>query len=40
VIAHQINFSRYFYRYSPPRPFEEIEGEIVRMLAEATGGPG
>jgi hypothetical protein len=34
----------YFYRYTPPRPLEEIEadiraieGDIVRMLAEVTG---
>ncbi|MBC7284641.1 hypothetical protein [Hoeflea sp.] len=45
VIGYEINFNRYFYRYTPPRPLEEIEadiraieGEIVRMLAEVTGG--
>jgi type I restriction enzyme M protein len=33
-----------FYRYTPPRPFEaieadirDIEGDIVRMVAEITG---
>jgi len=48
VIGYEINFNRYFYRYSPPRALEEIEadiraieGDIVRMLAEVTGGqPG
>ncbi|RME96004.1 MAG: SAM-dependent DNA methyltransferase, partial [Alphaproteobacteria bacterium] len=47
VVGYEINFNRYFYRYSPPRPLEEIEadirdieGEIVRMLAEVTGGAG
>lgn len=37
--------TRCFYRYTPPRPLEEIEadirvieGEIVRMLAEVMGG--
>jgi type I restriction enzyme M protein len=44
VIGSEINFNRYFYRYKPPRPLEEIEadiraieGDIVRMLAEVTG---
>ncbi|NUQ12335.1 MAG: hypothetical protein HUU26_08425 [Gemmatimonadaceae bacterium] len=46
LIGYEINFNRYFYRYTPPRPLEEIEadiraieGDIVRMLAEVTGGP-
>jgi type I restriction enzyme M protein len=45
LIGYEINFNRYFYRYVPPRPLEEIEadirgveGDIVRMLAEVTGG--
>lgn len=44
VIGYEINFNRYFYRYTPPRPLEEIEsdireieGDILRMLAEVTG---
>lgn len=44
LIGYEINFNRYFYRYTPPRPVEEIEaeirdieGDIVRMLAEVTG---
>jgi type I restriction enzyme M protein len=44
LVGYEINFNRYFYRYKPPRPLEEIEAEIrdterdiVRMLAEATG---
>ena len=48
VIGYEINFNRYFYRYTPPRPLEEIEADIraierdiVRMLAEVTGAkPG
>src|SRR5207247_8264583 len=43
-VGYEINFNRYFYRYTPPRPLEEIEGEIrgieqdiLRMLAEVTG---
>ena len=44
IVGYEINFNRYFYRYEPPRPLEEIEadirgieGDIVRMLAEITG---
>jgi type I restriction enzyme M protein len=44
VVGYEINFNRYFYRYKPPRPLEEIEAEIrdterdiMRMLAEVTG---
>jgi type I restriction enzyme M protein len=44
-IGYEINFNRYFYRYTPPRALEEIEadiraieGDIMRMLAEVTGG--
>jgi type I restriction enzyme M protein len=44
IVGYEINFNRYFYKYTPPRPLEEIEAEIrgiekdiVRMLAEVTG---
>lgn len=44
LVGYEINFNRYFYRYAPPRPLEDIEadiraieGDIVRMLAEVTG---
>lgn len=44
LVGYEINFNRYFYRYTPPRPLEEIESEIrgieqdiLRMLAEVTG---
>jgi type I restriction enzyme M protein len=47
LVGYEINFNRYFYRYTPPRPLEEIEAdiraieqEILRMLAEVTGGAG
>jgi type I restriction enzyme M protein len=43
IVGYEINFNRYFYKYTPPRPLEEIEAEIrtlekdiVRMLAEVT----
>jgi type I restriction enzyme M protein len=45
LVGYEINFNRYFYRYTPPRPLEEIEGDIrviesdiLRMLAEVTAG--
>jgi type I restriction enzyme M protein len=44
IVGYEINFNRYFYRYTPPRPLEEIEADIrgieadiVRMLSEVTG---
>jgi type I restriction enzyme M protein len=44
IVGYEINFNRYFYKYMPPRPLEEIEADIraiekdiVRMLAEVTG---
>ena len=43
LVGYEINFNRYFYRYTPPRPLEEIEGEIrtiegeiLTMLREVT----
>ena len=45
LVGYEINFNRYFYHYTPPRPLEEIEADIrgiesdiMRMLAEVTGG--
>ncbi|MBE0645589.1 MAG: SAM-dependent DNA methyltransferase [Bacteroidetes bacterium] len=42
-IGYEINFNRYFYKYTPPRPLEEIESDLKRieqeiadMLAEVT----
>jgi len=44
LVGYEINFNRYFYRYTPPRALEEIEadiraieGDILGMLAEVTG---
>lgn len=44
LVGYEINFNRYFYRYTPPRQLEEIEADIrgiesdiLRMLAEVTG---
>ena len=43
VVGYEINFNRHFYRYTPPRPLENIErdiqaieADIVRMLGEVT----
>jgi len=45
LVGYEINFNRYFYKYVPPRPLEEIEGDIkaiegdiLRMLSEVAGG--
>lgn len=43
-IGYEINFNRYFYKYTPPRPMEkietdlkQIEKEIAEMLGEVAG---
>jgi len=33
-IGYEINFNRYFYKYVPPRPVEEIETELRKIEAE------
>jgi len=42
-IGYEINFNRYFYKYTPPRPLDEIEADlkkiekdIAQMLMEVT----
>jgi len=42
-VGYEINFNRYFYKYTPPRPLEDIEadirrveGEIMELLKEVT----
>jgi type I restriction enzyme M protein len=42
-VGYEINFNRHFYRYTPPRPLEDIdadlkkaEEEILRLLREVT----
>ncbi|MDE0145350.1 MAG: class I SAM-dependent DNA methyltransferase [Nitrospira sp.] len=42
-VGYEINFNRYFYKYTPPRPLEEIDADlkkaeetIVRLLGEVT----
>ncbi len=33
-VGYEINFNRYFYRYQPPRPLEEIETDIMTLEKE------
>jgi len=42
-VGYEINFNRYFYKYTPPRSLQEIEtdirkleGEIMAMLREVA----
>lgn len=42
-VGYEINFNRYFYKYEPPRPLEEIDAELKQvekdiedLLAEVT----
>ena len=40
-VGYEINFTRYFYAYQPPRPLEEIEKEIKeaeKVILQALGG--
>ncbi|MCR4374498.1 MAG: type I restriction-modification system subunit M [Acidobacteria bacterium] len=47
LVGCEINFNRYFYKYTPPRPLDvieaeirELEKEILKGLAEVTGSAG
>ncbi len=33
-IGYEINFNRYFYKYTPPRPLEEIEADLKTIEKE------
>jgi len=35
-VGYEINFNRYFYRYEPPRPLEEIEADIRSLQREIS----
>ncbi len=44
IVGYEINFNRYFYKYTPPRPLEAIEADIrgiekdiLAMLREVAG---
>ena len=34
LVGYEINFNRYFYHYTPPRPLEEIEADIKKLEGE------
>ena len=36
-VGYEINFNRYFYKYQPPRPLEEIEADIRTLEREIQG---
>ena len=36
-VGYEINFNRFFYRYTPPRPLDEIDGELKALEAEIAG---
>lgn len=36
-IGYEISFNRYFYRYTPPRPLEEIDRDLKTVSAEIMG---
>ena len=36
-VGYEVNFNRYFYRYMPPRPLEEINADIQVLEAEIAG---
>jgi len=33
-VGYEINFNRYFYKYTPPRPLETIDAELKQVEAE------
>lgn len=33
-VGYEINFNRYFYKYTPPRPLDEIEADLKKIEAE------
>ena len=36
-VGYEINFNRYFYKFQPPRPLEEIEADIAALEKEILG---
>ena len=43
-VGYEINFNRHFYKYTPPRPLEEIDADLKRaeeeILRLLQGGDG
>ena len=36
-VGYEINFNRYFYKYVPPRPLQDIDAELKALEAEIAG---
>ncbi len=36
-IGYEINFTKYFYKYQPLRPLEEIKADILELELETQG---
>ena len=36
-VGYEINFNRYFYKYVPPRPLDEIDAELKALETEIAG---
>jgi type I restriction enzyme M protein len=36
-VGYEINFNRHFYKYTPPRPLEEIDADLKRVEEEILG---
>jgi len=36
-VGYEINFTKYFYEYTPPRALEEIESDIKEVIGEIQG---
>ena len=34
IVGYEINFNRYFYKYTPPRSLEVIDKELKQVEAE------
>ncbi|RMD97024.1 MAG: SAM-dependent DNA methyltransferase, partial [Bacteroidetes bacterium] len=34
IVGYEINFNRYFYTYTPPRPLEEIDADLKQVERE------
>ena len=35
-VGYEINFNRYFYQYTPPRPLAEIEADLKQIEKEIS----
>ena len=33
-VGYEIPFTRHFYQYTPPRPLEEIDADVKRLIGE------